>query len=85
VAHKFRVGDVVEYKAAGSKARVFRVVRQMPEEFQAYDWKYRIKSDQEGFERNVLECDLRECDTPSIVPEAECEAVTPSRRTGTHH
>ena len=32
----------------------------MPEEFQAIDRRYRIKSDHEGFERNVMECDLNE-------------------------
>ena len=81
MAHKFKVGQAVEYKAVGSKTSIFRVVQQMPEEFQAYDWKYRIKSDQESFERNVLECDL----APSIVPEAEYEPVKPLRRAGGHH
>jgi hypothetical protein len=81
VAHKFKVGDVVEYKAAGAKVSLFRVVRRMPEEFQAYDWRYRIKSDQESFERNVLECDL----SPSIVPEEEYEEIKPLRRAGGHH
>jgi hypothetical protein len=44
----------------------------MPEEFQAPDWKYRIKSDEESFERNVLECDF----SPSIVPDATYEPVS---------
>jgi hypothetical protein len=81
MAHKFKIGDMVEYTAIGSKATLFRVVRQMPEEFQAFDWKYRIKSDEESFERNVLECDL----SPSIVPDAVYERVKPIRRAGGHH
>jgi hypothetical protein len=81
MAHKFKPGDVVEYKAVGAKTSLFRVVRLMPEEFQAYDWKYRIKSDEESFERNVLECDL----SPSIVPDATYEPVKRLRRAGGHH
>jgi hypothetical protein len=81
MAHKFKIGDMVEYKAIGAKTTLFRVVRRMPEEFQAYDWKYRIKSDEESFERNVLECDL----SPSIVPDATYEPVKRLRRAGGHH
>jgi hypothetical protein len=58
MSFKFAVGQAVEYKPAGAQVGLFRVTRQMPEEFQAIDRKYRIKSDHEGFERNVLECDL---------------------------
>ena len=47
----------------------------------ATDWKYRIKSDGEGFERTVLECDL----SPSIVPEDWYDEVKPLRRAGRHH
>ena len=81
VSHKFAVGQVVEYKPIGKKVGLFKVVRQMPEEFQAADWKYRIRSDQEGFERNVLECDL----SPSIVPEQEYAPMKRLRRAGGHH
>ena len=35
-----------------------RDVRQMPEEEQAFDLRYRIKSEAEAYERNVLECQL---------------------------
>jgi hypothetical protein len=79
--HKFRVGALVEYKPVGAKVSVFKVVRHMPEEFPAADWKYRIKSQQEGFERTVLECHL----SPSIVPENSYEEVKPLRRAGGHH
>ena len=34
----------------------------MPEEFQAYDLKYIIRNQREGFERNVLECELSATD-----------------------
>ena len=82
MAHKFEVGDFVEYKPIGLKTGLFKITRRMPEEFQAADWKYRIKSDQEGFERTALECDL----SPSIVPDmASFEPVKPLRRAGGHH
>jgi len=51
---KFNVGQTVEYKPPGGVVGCYRVVRQMPEEFRAFDRKYRIKSEREGFERNVL-------------------------------
>ena len=57
---KFSVGQAVEYKPPGGVVGCYRVVRQMPEEFRAFDRKYRIKSEREGFERNVLECDLQD-------------------------
>jgi hypothetical protein len=58
MSFKFTVGQAVEYKPAGGKTGLFKVVRQMPEEFRAIDRIYRIKNETEGFERNVLECDL---------------------------
>jgi hypothetical protein len=81
MAHKFKTGGMVEYKAIGAKTTLFRVVRQMPEEFQAFDWKYRIKSEEESFERNVFECDL----SSSIIPDATYEPVKRLRRAGGHH
>ena len=81
MAHKFRVGDLVSFKAIGQKLGLYKVVRQMPEEFPAADWKYRIKSEQEDFERTVLECDL----SPSIIAEQVYEPVRPLRRAGRHH
>jgi hypothetical protein len=59
---KFSVGQAVEYTPRGGTVGLFEVVRQMPEEFQAYDRKYLIKNPQEGFERNVPECDLSASD-----------------------
>jgi hypothetical protein len=84
MAHKFRVGDRVSFKAVGQKAGVYKVVQQLPEEFRALDWKYRIKSDQESFERTAPEYDL----SPSIVPEELYEplkSLRSLRRSGGHH
>jgi hypothetical protein len=81
MAHKFAVGQAVEYKPIGAKIGVFIVVKQMPEEFRAVDRKYRIKSTQETFERSVLECDLG----PPIVPVEQYEPMRPLRRAGGHH
>jgi hypothetical protein len=59
MSFKFSVGQPVEYTPIGEKrAGLYRVVRQMPMEEQAVDLKYRIKSDVEAYERNVLECQL---------------------------
>jgi hypothetical protein len=49
MAHKFATGQAVEYKPIGAKVGVFRVVKQMPDEFGAIDFRYRIKSVQETF------------------------------------
>jgi hypothetical protein len=81
MAHKFFVGQAVEYKPIGAQVGYFKVVRQMPEEFQAIDRRYRIKSAHEAFERNVLECDL----SPSIIPEEQYGPLRPVRRAGGHH
>jgi hypothetical protein len=80
MSHKFSVGQPVEYKPVGAKIGLFKVIRQMPEELQAIDLRYRIKSEHEGFERNVLECDLS---TPSPTA-ASYPLPTPLRRTGGH-
>ena len=79
MAHRFRVGDLVSFKAVGRKVGLYKVVRHMPEEFRAADWKYRIKSDLEDFERTVLECDLG----PSINSPGSLrtpQATSPCRR-----
>ena len=81
MAHKFSVGQAVEYKPIGAQVGYFKVVRLMPEEFQAIDRKYLIKSVQEGFERNVLECDL----SPSIIQEEQYGPLRRLRRSGGHN
>jgi len=78
---KFTAGQAVEYKPNGGNVGLFTVIRQMPEEFRAVDRKYQIKSQQEEFERNVLECDL----SASDEPESTYSVVLPLRRFGAHH
>jgi len=80
MSFKFAVGQAVEYKPVGAKVGLFKVMRQMPEEHRAIDRRYRIKSEQEGFERNVLECDLSE----AKAPEEEYSPMRPLRRSGGH-
>jgi hypothetical protein len=59
MSFKFTVGQAVEYTPIGEKrAGLYKVTRHMPKEEQAADLKYRIKSDAEAYERNVLECHL---------------------------
>jgi hypothetical protein len=80
MSFKFAIGQAVEYKPIGAKVGLFKVTRQMPEELRAIDRRYRIKSEQENFERNVLECDLNE----AMSPEDEYLPVRPLRRSGGH-
>lgn len=64
MAHKFPIGQVVEYKPKQGHVSLYTVVRQMPQEDGQFDFKYRIKNEQEGFERNVWEYDLTVADQP---------------------
>jgi len=77
---KYAVGQAVEYRPVGANIALFLVVRRMPEEFQALDRRYCIKSVQEGFERNVMECDL----SPSFMPEEQYDPPMRLRRSGGH-
>jgi hypothetical protein len=73
MAHRFQVGKFVDFKPIGSKAvGLFKIIKHLPEEFRAADWRYRIKSDQESFERTVFEWEL----SLSIVPEAAQNRLT---------
>jgi hypothetical protein len=59
MSFKFLVGQTVGYTPIGEKeACSFTIVRQMPREDQAFDLCYRIKSETDAHERNVLECHL---------------------------
>ncbi len=78
MSFKFSTGQAVEYKPTGGMLGLYTVIRQMPEEFRAFDRKYRIKSEHEGFERTVLECDLQELEKP----ESLYATVLPMRRQG---
>lgn len=71
---KFSVGQAVEYTPIGQKkAGLYKVTRQMPKEEQAVDLRYRIKSEAEVYERNVLECHL----TSDVSDESEYSTITP--------
>jgi hypothetical protein len=59
MSFKFRVGQTVEYTPIGQKkASLYLITRCMPMEEQSFDLRYRIKSESEAYERNVLECQL---------------------------
>ncbi len=73
---KFDIGQAVEYKPIGKAVGLFTVVRQMPDEHNASDLRYRIKNQREGFERNVMECDL----SVSSLPAACYDNVRPMMR-----
>ena len=80
MSYRFVVGQAVEFQPMGEKVGLFTVVRQMPQEHQAIDRKYRIKSEHEEFERNVLECSLN----PLSMAKEEYAAPGPLRRAGGH-
>ena len=63
MTHKFTVGQAVEYKPRQGEVSLYTVVRQMPQEHTQFDFRYRIKSEQDGCERSVFECDL----TPATI------------------
>lgn len=71
---KFLVGQTVEYTPVGEKKPGrYKVVRQMPMEEQAVDLRYRIKSESEAYERNVLECQL----SADVGADSDYAAVKP--------
>jgi hypothetical protein len=71
---KFLVGQAVEYTPIGEKtAGLYKIMRQMPEEERAIDLRYRIKSEAEAYERNVLECHL----SSDVAAESEYPATKP--------
>ena len=76
---KFPVGQAVEFTPRGGKVGLFTVVRQMPEEYQALDRKYRIQS-QQGTEWSAFEYDL----TASDKGPGEYAVPSPMRNTGRH-
>ena len=57
VTHKFPVGAYVLHKVSAlSRKETFRVTRLLPDN--GVGFQYRIKSEQEGFERVVMESSL---------------------------
>jgi hypothetical protein len=81
MSFKFMVGQAVEYTPLGEKkAGLYKVVRQMPREEQAFDLRYRIKSEAEAYERNVLECQL----SANVAAEGDYAAIKPPQSRGSH-
>jgi hypothetical protein len=81
MSFKFSVGQAVEYTPIGEKkANLYRISRQMPEEQQATDLRYRIKSEAEAYERNVPESQL----SPDVRPENEYATTKPPHARGSH-
>ena len=80
MAHKFPVGQSVEYQPKQGRVRLYTVTKQMPQEDGQFAFKYRIKNEQEGFERNVWEYDLTVADqSPNLY-----SFVTKLRHSGHH-
>jgi hypothetical protein len=81
MSFKFFVGQAVEYTPIGERtAGLYKVMRQMPEEEQAFDLKYLIKSEAEAYERNVLECQL----SSDVSAESEYVVAKPRLSLGSH-
>jgi hypothetical protein len=79
MSFKFLVGQTVEYTPIGEKkAGLFKIVRQMPKEDQAIDAYYRIKSETEAHERNVLECQL----SADAAADSSFAGITPGDNEG---
>jgi hypothetical protein len=78
---RFADGQAVAYTPIGEKkAGLFMIERQMPNEEQAFDLKYRIKSEAEAYERSVLECQL----SSDVGAESEYAATKPPLSRGSH-
>ena len=81
MSFKFFVGQAVEYMPIGEKeAGLYTVTKQMPTEENAFDLKYRIKSEAEAYERNVLECRL----TSDVGPFGEYATTKPRHSNSSH-
>ena len=62
---KFAVGQAVEYRPAHGPISLYTIVKQIPKEDGQSDFKYRIRNDQETFERSVFEYDLTASGKPA--------------------
>jgi hypothetical protein len=81
MSFRFFVGQAVEYTPIGEKtAGLYKIMRQMPTEEQAFDLKYCIKSEAEAYERNVLECQL----SSDVRPKSEYATTMPRLSQGSH-
>ena len=81
MSFKFFVGQAVEYTPIGERtAGLYKIIRRMPQEEQAFDLRYRIKSEAEAYERNVLECQL----SADVGAKSEYTTVKPRFSQGSH-
>jgi hypothetical protein len=81
MSFKFVVGQPVEYRPLGERAaRLYKIVRRMRKEEGAFDLRYRIKSEAEAYERNVLECQL----SADIAAESEYPTTKPRHPRASH-
>ena len=65
MSFKFAVGQTVEYNSGSSHPSLCTVVKLMPEEGGQLSFRYRIKVEQEKFERTVYEYDLTALNRPA--------------------
>jgi len=76
MSSKFLVGQAVEYTPIGERAAgLYKIIRQMPNEDQATDLRYCIKSETEAHERVVPESTL----SSDVLSESEYAATKPPR------
>ena len=81
MSFKFFVGQTVEYTPIGERtADLYKIVRQMPEEEQAFDLRYLIQSESEAYARNVPECGL----SSDVGPESEYATTKLRLSRGSH-
>jgi hypothetical protein len=74
MSSKFLVGQAVEYTPIGERAAgLYKIIRRMPNEDQATDLQYCIKSEAEAHERVVPEGML----SPDVLADSEYPSVKP--------
>ena len=77
MSSKYVVGQAVEYTPIGERAaRLYNIIRQMPNEDQPTDLRYCIKSEAEVYERVVPENML----SSDVTPESEYPTTKPRPR-----
>ena len=75
----YEVGESVEYKPPGGPVGVFTIIRRMPQDSSG-EQIYRIKSDLEFCERNVLESALTKLALSATAPPTMWDRRGPASR-----
>ena len=75
----YEVGESVEYKPPGGPVGVFTIIRRMPHD-RSGERIYRIKSDLEFCERNVLESALTKLALSATAPPTMWDKRRPASR-----